>query len=217
MIEDDRPHDATTQNARTAHAGRRPSETAPAAGAPWRERRRAVVLAALLFLQTFCTVFFIGDVVGDVIVEGVDIHIAFEAAVAGALAVGVVFAGLEMRRTIDRSRRAEAAVSVASGAFADLISAQFRSWNLTPAESDVALFALKGFDIAEIAELRGSAPGTVRAQLARVYAKAGVSSRTQLLAVFTDELLAGALPGLGMRSTVSSATGGQSASQPPPP
>lgn len=207
MIEDDRTQDI----------GQQPPETTSAAGPPRQERRRAVVLAALLFLQTFCTVFFIGDVVGDVIVEGVDLHIAFEAAVAGALAVGVVFAGLEMRRTIERSRRAEAAVSVASGAFADLISVQFRSWKLTPAESDVALFALKGFDVAEIAELRGSAPGTVRAQLARVYAKADVSNRTQLLAVFTDELLSGALPGLGMRSAVSSATGGQPESQPPPP
>lgn len=60
----------------------------------------------------------------------------------------------------------------------------------------MALFALKGFDVAEIAELRGSAAGTVRARLTRVYAKAGVSNRTQLLAVFTDDLLAGALPGV---------------------
>ena len=46
----------------------------------------------------------------------------------------------------------------------------------------------------------------VRAQLTRVYAKAGVSNRTQLLAVFTDDLLAGALPGLERRSAVSSSS-----------
>ena len=179
----------------------RPPE-APAV-TPTAPGRRALVLAALLVLQTLCTVFFIADVVGDLLMDGPDLHSIFEAAVSGALGLGVVFTGLEMRRTLERSHRAEAAVSVASGAFAELIAGYFERWKLTPAESDVALFALKGFDVAEIAELRGSAAGTVRAQLTRVYAKAGVSNRTQLLAVFTDDLLAGALPGLERRSPVS--------------
>ena len=166
--------------------------------------RRALVLAALLVLQTLCTVFFVADVVGDLLLDGPDLHTVFEAAVSAALGLGVVFAALEMRRTLERSRKAEAAVSIASGAFGALITGYFERWKLTPAETDVALFALKGFDVAEIAELRGSAAGTVRAQLTRVYAKAGVSNRTQLLAVFTDELLAGALPGLESRPSVSS-------------
>ena len=166
--------------------------------------RRALVLAGLLVLQTLCTVFFVADVAGDLLLDGPDLHTVFEAAVSAALGLGVVFTGLEMRRTLEHSRRAEAAVSVASGAFGDLIAGYFERWRLTPAESDVALFALKGFDVAEIADLRGSAAGTVRAQLTRVYAKAGVSNRAQLLAVFTDDLLAGALPGLDRRSAVSS-------------
>lgn len=176
-----------------------------------------MALAALLVLQTLCTVFFVADVVGDLLLEGPDLHTMFEAAVSAALGLGVVFTGLEMRRTLERSRRAEAALSVASGAFGELIADYFERWKLTPAETDVALFALKGFDVAEIAELRGSAAGTVRAQLTRVYAKAGVSNRTQLLAVFTDDLLAGALPGLERRSAVSSSSDEGPASPRPPP
>jgi DNA-binding CsgD family transcriptional regulator len=176
-----------------------------------------MVLATLLVLQTLCAVFFVADVVGDLLLDGPDIHTVFEAAVSLALGLGVVFAGLEMRRTLERSRRAEAAVSVASGAFGELIATYFERWKLTPAEADVALFALKGFDVAEIAELRGSAAGTVRAQLTRVYAKAGVSNRTQLLSVFTDDLLAGALPGLEKRPAVSSGPGTVPAEPTPPP
>ena len=186
----------------TEDTHRRPPE-APAV-ASRAEGRRALLLAALLVLQTLCAVFFVADVAGDLLLDGPDVHTIFEAAVSLALGLGVVFSGLEMRRTLDRSRRAEAAVSIASGAFGELIAGHFERWRLTPAEADVALFALKGFDVSEIAELRGSAAGTVRAQLARVYAKADVSSRTQLLAVFTDELLAGALPGLERRVPVSS-------------
>ena len=43
--------------------------------------------------------------------------------------------------------------------------------------------------MAEIAGLRGAQAGTVRVQLAKVYAKAGVTSRTQLLSVFIEDLM----------------------------
>jgi len=164
---------------------------------PRQDGRRTVVLAVILGVQSLATVFFIGDVIEDISEEEFGAYLFVEALTSFALAVGVVFGALEMRRTLERSRRAEAALSVASGAFAELIAAYFEQWKLTPAEADVALFALKGFDVAEIAELRGAAAGTVRAQLTRVYAKAGVSNRTQLLSLFTDDLLAGALPGVG--------------------
>ena len=55
------------------------------------------------------------------------------------------------------------------------------------------MLALKGFDVAEIAAIRNAASGTVRAQLTRVYAKAEVSSRAQLLSLFIEDLLDGAV------------------------
>lgn len=158
---------------------------------PRRGRGRIPLLAALLVLQALCAVFFVADVIGDFVRSGLEPHLAFEAAVSVALAVGVVFAGFEMRRTLEESRRAEEVASAAAGAFSELVAAYFQRWGLTPAESEVALLALKGFDGGEIAEIRGAATGTVRAQLARVYAKAGVSNRAQLLSLFIDELLDG--------------------------
>lgn len=154
-----------------------------------RAKGRATGLAVVLVVQALCAVFFVADVVVDFHWVGLDLHHAFEAVVALALVIGVIFGGLEMRRTLERTRRAEAALSLASGAFGQMIDAYFERWGLTPAEGEVALLALKGFEVSEIAGLRGAAGGTVRAQLARVYAKAGVSNRTQLVCLFIEDLL----------------------------
>lgn len=156
-----------------------------------RDRRRAIGLGAVLALQVVCGVFFIADVAEDVRFNGWDGHTVFEGIVALALIIGILMGGLEMRRTVERSRRAEAAVSAASGAFAALVDAYFDRWGLTVAESEVALLALKGFDGPEIAAIRGTAEGTIRAQLTRIYAKAGVTNRAQLVSLFIDDLMAG--------------------------
>ncbi len=160
-----------------------------------REKGWATGLALVLAVQAFCAVFFVADVVVDFHWVGLDLHHAFEAVVALALVAGVIFGGLEMRRTLERMRRAEAALSLASGAFGQMIDTYFERWGLTPAEGEVALLALKGFEVSEIAGLRGAANGTVRAQLARVYAKAGVSNRTQLVCLFIEDLLDSPLTG----------------------
>ena len=49
--------------------------------------------------------------------------------------------------------------------------------------------SLKGLDFASIAKLRNAAPGTVRAQFKRVYAKSGVSNRAQFVLVYWEELM----------------------------
>ena len=154
---------------------------------------RTTVLAALLVAQSLAAVFFVGDVIADIGLVGFDAHTVVEAMVLLALVLGVGFGALEMRRTLERVRRSEEALSAASGAFAEVIDGYFQRWDLTPAERDVALLALKGFDVNEIAGMRNVAGGTVRAQLAKVYGKAGVSNRTQLLSIFLDELLGGSV------------------------
>lgn len=155
--------------------------------------RRVAGLVAVLVLQVLCAVFFVADVLRDLREDGVQPHTVFEAVVAVVLFIGVVLGGIEMRRTIERKRRALAAASAASGAFAQLIDAYFEDWGLTAAESDVALLALKGLEVAEISHIRGTAEGTVRAQLTRIYAKAGVTSRSQFVCLFIDDLLAAPL------------------------
>jgi DNA-binding CsgD family transcriptional regulator len=155
---------------------------------------RTNLLAALMLMQTVAAVFFLGDVLGEMGFPfdwpKIDLHTGLEAVVSIFLAVGLGFSALEMRRTLERQQRAETALSVASGAFAGVLDAFFTQWALTPAERDVALMVLKGLENEQIAAARGSAVGTIRAQTTRIYAKAGVTSRAQLMSVFIEELLA---------------------------
>ena len=51
------------------------------------------------------------------------------------------------------------------------IVSQLSQWNLSDAESDVALLMLKGFSHKEIARLRGSSSATVRQQASSIYEK----------------------------------------------
>lgn len=152
--------------------------------------RKATGISILVALQALACAFFMADLVGDVLTEGIGSHLVIEGMAATALLVAVVLGALQVRSLIAAALRDEAAVAAAQGALADLIALRFAEWQLTAAEADVALFALKGCDIAQIAGLRGSAAGTVRAQLARVYAKAGVDSQSGLIAQFLEELIA---------------------------
>ena len=46
----------------------------------------------------------------------------------------------------------------------DVVEEKFAQWGLTAAEQDVALFLLKGLSTQEIAALRQTSEGTVKAQ-----------------------------------------------------
>lgn len=153
------------------------------------ERRRLVLLAALVMLQAVSALFFVGDVFADYMAIGLDAHTNYEALATLALVLGVVFGSLEMWRTVSRQLLAERALRLAAGAFSEMISERFSAWALSPAEAEVALLTLKGFDSSEIAELRSTADGTVRVQLANVYAKSGMQNRGQFVSSFLDELL----------------------------
>ncbi|MGD9918561.1 MAG: helix-turn-helix transcriptional regulator [Paenirhodobacter sp.] len=152
-------------------------------------RREAVALAGFLLVQVIAAVFFVGDALSDIVNDPGAPDTPFEAVVALALLLGLGFGAWRLRRVLERMRATDRALAAAQGALGSVIDTQFTAWGLTPAERDVALFALKGLDIAEIAEIRGAAQGTVRAQLTRIYAKAGVSGRAQFAAWFVEDLL----------------------------
>ncbi|MXO70644.1 helix-turn-helix transcriptional regulator [Alteraurantiacibacter buctensis] len=150
---------------------------------------RATAMTIVVALQALAAAFFLADLAGDLASEPADGHLIVEGIAAVALLISVVLGAIQIRHLVLAARADEAAVAVARGALAQLVQLRFAQWHLTPAEADVALFALKGCDVAEIATLRGAAAGTVRAQLARIYAKAGVASHTALLALFVEELI----------------------------
>lgn len=146
-------------------------------------------VAAIVALQSLAAAFFVIDALADLRRDGLSAHIAIEGPVALALLAGNVFGARQLRTMVADGRRRDAALAAASGALAEVIRTRFAGWGLTLAEADVALFALKGCDVAEIARLRNTAAGTVRAQLARSYAKAGVGSRAALVSLFIEDLL----------------------------
>jgi DNA-binding CsgD family transcriptional regulator len=88
-----------------------------------------------------------------------------------------------------RNRKVEDQLLLARGEFAALLEARFEQWGLTIAEQDVAMMGIKGFSIAEVAEMRGTSEGTIKAQNASIYRKAGVTGRNPLLVSLVEDLI----------------------------
>ena len=162
--------------------------------------RRTLALWALLLIQISCAAFFIADIVADLLGKELAFgrvdHHGFELIVVVALVFGVVLTGLEIRSIARRTERVEGQLKAAAGAFMQLLDEYFDSWALTPSEKDVAMLAIKGLSINEIAAIRDTKEGTIKAQCNAIYRKAGVSGRPQLLSVFIEELMG---PGLALR------------------
>lgn len=147
---------------------------------------------AVLFLQCVAAIYFVVDGIDDIILamdDGFSILAGMECIVALALLAGVALSAGYIRRIHGELGRKERALATARGALARHLAVRFDEWGLTPGEGEVALFALKGCDVAEIARLRGAAAGTVRSQLSQIYAKAGVNSQAMLMALFIEDLI----------------------------
>lgn len=147
------------------------------------------IVATVVAIQAVAAIFFIADAIRDLRSGTFDLHIALEAVIAFALLAGVAMGAWLLRRLLNEAQVREQILAIASGALAEQMRLRFHDWQLTEAEAEVALFAIKGCDAAEIARLRHSATGTVRAQLSRVYTKAGVASQAELVSLFIDDLV----------------------------
>lgn len=156
--------------------------------------RRTLALSGLLVAQAACAAFFVVDVMADfagwdLLSEGT-LHHSIELLAVVVLVLGIIRTAIEIRRIRTRHAKIEAQLRVAAGAFLELLEERFDDWELTPSERDVALLAIKGLSIAEIAEVRRTKEGTVKAQSNAIYAKAGVTGRQQLLSLFIEDLMA---------------------------
>jgi DNA-binding CsgD family transcriptional regulator len=156
--------------------------------------RRAFPIALVLLVQALCATFFSWDILTSVLgikTEPVswELRELMEIGAAVGLVLGVVVGAFVLRRALLDRNRAEEKLRRASGAFMDLLDERFVAWGLTPSERDVALFAIKGMSTAEIATLRSTSEGTVKAQTNAIYRKAGVTGRPQLLSLFIDDLI----------------------------
>lgn len=161
--------------------------------------RRTMALWALALIQVSCAAFFIADIIADLmgneLAFGPIDHHEFELVAVVALVIGIVMTGREIRHITRRTEHVEGQLRAAAGAFMQLLDEYFDRWALTPSEKDVALLAIKGLSINEIATIRETKEGTIKAQCNAIYRKAGVSGRPQLLSVFIEELMgAGLIP-----------------------
>lgn len=156
--------------------------------------KRAAPFLAIFVIQALCAFFFVSDILSSVLGLRTspiswEMRELMEIGASLGLVLGVVVGGLMLRRALRERNRAEERLRRASGAFMDLLQERFTEWGLTASERDVALFAIKGMSTAEIAALRSTSEGTVKAQTNAIYRKAGVSGRPQLLSLFIDDLM----------------------------
>lgn len=159
---------------------------------PDHSARRIAMPVMIVSLQAIAAVYFVVDSIIDLSHEDrhhVNGEYIMEFLVALALLAGVVMGWRYIRRLNRERQWQDQVLAGARGALADHIALRFQQWKLTPGEGEVALFALKGCDISEIARLRGAATGTVRSQLSQIYAKADVSSQAMFVSLFIEDLL----------------------------
>jgi len=164
-----------------------------------------IVIVVIVFIQFASAFFFVTDIFSSLIgfrSRPLDWRYReiMEIGAAVGLILGLILGLLALRRSLKRQRHAESQLRLASGAFMELLEERFSDWGLTPSERDVALFAVKGLSTQEIAAVRNTSEGTVKAQTNAIYRKAGVSGRPQLLSLFIDDLMGEALPGVTPRN-----------------
>ena len=155
-------------------------------------KRKALVpagLAAALVVQALAGVFFLLDAGDELAHDPSGLHPLTEGLVAVSMTLGILLVGRALLLSLAQARVQDSALAIASGEFRRVVDQHFDRWQLTRAEREVALLSLRGHELERIASLRGAAPGTVRAQLTRIYAKSGTANRAQLGAVFVETLL----------------------------
>ncbi|MEM8632121.1 MAG: helix-turn-helix transcriptional regulator [Pseudomonadota bacterium] len=156
---------------------------------------RPLILWLAVAVQIVCATFFVGEILVTLFglpLGPIDwqVHEAIEISAAVGLILGGLLGGLALRKARAEAKAAQEQLRAASGAFMELVEDRFAEWGLTKAERDVALFVVKGMSTAEIAGLRNTSEGTVKAQTNAIYRKAGVSNRAQLVSHFVEDLMA---------------------------
>lgn len=136
--------------------------------------------------------------------EGVVIwHVLFEGLIAVFALAGVLYlmtGAVKLKHQLDKEIENFSAFKLEAEAWRAeskkyidglslAIDEQLSKWNLTSAEKDVAFLLLKGLSLKEIADIRNTTEKTARVQSMSIYAKAGISGRSELAAFFLEDLL----------------------------
>ncbi|OBY28216.1 helix-turn-helix transcriptional regulator [Leisingera sp. JC1] len=154
------------------------------------------ILIAVIAVQALCAAVFLGDMIADLsgmeaaeTEQGEGPHAYVEGLAAVALLAAIVIETRILMWLMRRKAHLEESLNSAQAAVQEVIDAEFANWSLTPAELDVATFLVKGLSTSEIAAMRGSAEGTVKAQLNAIYRKSGTGNRAELMSLLIDTLM----------------------------
>ena len=157
--------------------------------------RRFHLLAVSFVVLLVCQGFMVVDVLADIFYIDLYIpwldHSTMELTAVIAMTVSLIVLGWILVDHMRQNRRYRETVRTASGAFLKTISRQFDEWNLSESEREIALLLIKGLSINEIAQVRNTRPGTIKSQSNAIYRKAGLRGRSELVAYFVEDLLAG--------------------------
>jgi len=155
--------------------------------------KKSPLLVTVFTIQLICVLYFIIHLLMDMNKlshhPGEHMYHLIDYVMGFALIVSFGTTCHQIHRMIKRYYNVERQLNIVSREFADITNQFFEEWGLTSSESDVALLAIKGLEISEVAELRQTKQGTIKAQLNSIYRKAGVSGRPQLISLFVDELI----------------------------
>ena len=155
---------------------------------------RGIFIWLVVFVQTFCALFFLIDLSSSftgvtLIYVDWQAREVLEIGASIGLLLGAFLGIRSLQKAREHSERAARALATSSGAFKGVVGEHFANWGLTPADKGVAWLSIKGFSTAEIAKIRKTSEGTVKAQGNGIYRKADVTGRTQLLSVLVEDLL----------------------------
>lgn len=114
------------------------------------------------------------------------------AALFACIVIWQRFASRRRERELSESRKALETIrqQIESGQSANrsAITRQLHDWSLSTAEIEIAWMVLKGLQFKDIAGARGTSERTVRQQAQAIYAKSGLTSRTEFSAFFLEDL-----------------------------
>lgn len=162
-----------------------------------RPMSRGAIFAGMAVLFA-CMVFFGLDVVADLAQHGFGgqpyatgefVHLIFEIMAVIGLGYGAITLRSYLHLLQAEAERTQQTIQMLRGNFDEVLHAKFDDWGLTAAERDVTLLIVRGLSVAEIAEARNTAPGTIKAQSTSIFRKIGVGSKTELMSVIIDEFL----------------------------
>lgn len=147
----------------------------------------------LIAVQLVCASFFLVDVLKDHSEDrytgSIAVHMFIETIALLSLLAAIAVEMAAIRRNEFKKFKIDKKIQRLKSEVEGLILEQFKEWNLSQAETEIALFIAKGFNTQQIANLRGTTEGTTKVQINSILRKAGMRSRNELLSTLIDGLL----------------------------